>query len=124
MFEARYSASKTRVNALVVTRAPQEDGELTHSELSSWERPKRARRCVAQKAAAVEMLGQLPLDVVGEPPAVLGDEAASLALNTALTRTFEGRKNASKKASDNAFGGARGCGAAGRAGGANAKLLP
>ena len=110
----------------MLARAPQDDGELTQAELSSRERPKRARRCVAQEAAAIEMLGQLPLDVVGEPCAVLGDEASGLALDAALLRTLEGGENASKKVSNNSSRGAgERIGRAARRGGvANTELLP
>ena len=83
-----------------------------------------------QKAAAVEVLRQLPLDVVGEPPAVLGDEPSRLVLQAALARTFEGREHAPKKVckktSNNPLG--RACWRAGRAArrasAANAEFLP
>lgn len=37
-----------------------------------------------EKAATFEVLGQLPLEVVGEAPAVFGDEALGLLLDAAL----------------------------------------
>ncbi len=77
------------------------------SLLSLQERPERARRRLAREPAAVEVLGQLPLDVVGEPPAVRGDKAPGLALDAMLTRTFERRGDAREKASNNTLGRAR-----------------
>ena len=53
------------------------------------------------------MLGQLSLEVVGEAPAVLGDEALGLLLDAALIRALDGRKNAPKNAPKNAAVGAR-----------------
>jgi hypothetical protein len=44
------------------------------------------------------VLGQLSLEVVGEAPAVLGDEALGLLLDAALMRALDGRKNAPKNA--------------------------
>ena len=53
---------------------------------------------VRGKAATGEVLGQLSLEVVGEAPAVVGDEALGLLLDAALIRALDGRKNAPKNA--------------------------
>jgi len=53
---------------------------------------------VRGKAATGEVLGQLSLEVVGEAPAVAGDEALGLLLDAALIRALDGRKNAPKNA--------------------------
>lgn len=53
---------------------------------------------VAAVLAAQEVRGQLSLEVVGEAPAVVGDEAPGLLLDAALMRALDGRKNAPKNA--------------------------
>jgi hypothetical protein len=50
------------------------------------------------KAAAAEVLGELPLDVVGKASAVCGDESPGLSVGAALIPMVEGRKNASENA--------------------------
>jgi hypothetical protein len=52
------------------------------------------------------VLGQLSLEVVGEAPAVFGDEALGLLLDAALIGALDGRKNARKNAPKNATVGA------------------
>jgi hypothetical protein len=58
---------------------------------------------VRGKAATGEVLGQLSLEVVGEAPAVAGDEALGLLLDAALIRALDGRKNAPKNAAVGAW---------------------
>ena len=58
---------------------------------------------VRGKAATGEVLGQLSLEVVGEAPAVVGDEALGLLLDAALIRALDGRKNAPKNAAVGAW---------------------
>jgi hypothetical protein len=44
------------------------------------------------------VLAQLSLEVVGDAPAVLGDEALGLLVDAALMRALHGRKDAPKNA--------------------------
>ena len=57
---------------------------------------------MGRKAAAAEVLGQLPLEVVGDTSAALGDEAPGLLLDAALPPTLQSRRNAPKSAFKNA----------------------
>jgi len=79
--------------------------EMTGFLAAARERPERARRRVRRKAAAVEVFAQLPLDVVGEACAMLGDETPGLLLGVALLPTLDSRK----KAPENALPRARRC---------------
>ena len=63
------------------------------------ERPEWALRPIRRKTAAAEVPIELPLDVVGDPPTVPGDETPRLLLDAALPRTLDGCQKALEDAS-------------------------
>ena len=78
-------------------------GATTSPSAFAREWPERARRRrIGRKAAAVEVLAQLPLDVVGQAGAMSGDEAPGLLLDMALVPALENCKKASQKAAPRA----------------------
>jgi hypothetical protein len=54
--------------------------------------------CLGPEADLGEVLHQLSLDVVGEAPAVCGNEAPGLTIGAALVRMLDGRENAPNNA--------------------------